>query len=170
VEIGSGNGEYITAIAQQLENVFFIAIEIKFKRIFKTLKKIKKNNINNILIIHGDASVFVEYFLKNNSIESFIINFPDPWFKKRHKKRRVVNKDFYKVLFDKLNNNGKIYIATDYEEYANIILKDANDLSLFKKTDFTKKWLFNNIFTKYEKNFLEQGNKIFYIILEKANQ
>ncbi len=169
IEIGSGNGEYITSIAKRFNNIFFIAIEVKFKRIFKTLKKIKRNNLENVLVVHGDAAIFIEFFLNNHSVESFIINFPDPWFKKRHKKRRLINKDFYSLLAEKLISSGTIYIATDYKEYAQIILNEANETGLFQNTKFSKKWLFNDIFTKYEKNFLEKGEKIFYMVLKKIN-
>ncbi len=170
VEIGSGNGEYITELAKRLSEPFFIATEIKFKRIQKILKKIKSKKLENVVTIHGDAAIFTEFFLKDNSIENFIINFPDPWFKKRHKKRRLINKYFYKILFKKLKNGGNIFIATDYEEYANIILNEANSTSLFHKASFCEKWLFKNIYTKYEKNFLQNGNQIFYLTLKKANQ
>ncbi len=170
VEIGSGNGDYIVDIAEREKDSFFIAVEIKFKRIFKTLKKIKNKDIKNLLVVHGDASVFVEFFLENNSVDNFIINFPDPWYKKRHHKRRLVNKDFYKILYQKLKNNGNIYIATDYAEYAKVILDDARDTEIFKNVFFCEKWLYKDIYTKYEKTYIAEGKKIYYLSLLKINR
>ena len=170
IEIGSGNGDYIVSIADREKDSFFIAVEIKFKRIFKTLKKIKNKNIKNLLVIHGDGSVFVEFFLENNSVDSFIINFPDPWYKKRHQRRRLVNKEFYKILYKKLKENGKIYIATDYEDYAKVILEDATETKLFNNVAFSEKWFYKDIYTKYEKTYIAEGKQIYYLTLSKSNR
>ncbi len=165
VEIGSGNGEFITELAQRKKNDFFIASEIKFKRVYKTLRKIYRNNTDNVLIVHGAGDILTEFFIKDNTVKNFILNFPDPWFKKRHKKRRVINSYFYKVMHDKLKESGNIFIATDYKEYADIIKDDAQKLNIFNHADFTDKWLYKDIFTKFEKSFINQGKTIYYLRL-----
>ena len=167
VEIGSGNGEYITEVAKREKNKLFIACEIKFKRIFKTLKRIKRKQLTNVLVVHGGGDIFTEFLIKDNSVESFILNFPDPWFKKRHKKRRIINSDFYKIMHAKLKDKGKIYIATDYMEYAEIIREEADNLAFFENADFTGKWLYKDIFSKFEKNFISEGKEIYYLELKK---
>ena len=168
IEIGSGNGEFVTEIAKREKDSLFIACEIKFKRIFKTLKKIKRADLNNVLVAHCAGDIFTEYFIHDNTVNNFIINFPDPWFKKRHKKRRLINPHFYKIMWQKLKYSGKICIATDYREYAEIILEEAANLKLFENTCFTEKWLYKDIFTKFEKNFIAENKEIFYIELKKA--
>ena len=170
VEIGSGNGDYIVNIADREKDSLFIAVEIKFKRIFKTLKKLINKNVKNLLVVHGDGSVFVDFFLENNSVDNFIINFPDPWYKKRHQKRRLVNKNFYQTLYQKLKKDGNIYIATDYSEYADVIIDNARKSNIFKNIAFSEKWLYKDIYTKYEKTYIAEGKKIYYLTLSKTNQ
>ena len=167
IEIGSGNGEFITEIAERENDTLFIACEIKFKRIFKALKRVTRKNLKNVLLVHGGGDILTEFLIKNSSVDKFILNFPDPWFKKRHKKRRIINSSFYKVMYEKLKPYGKIYIATDYSEYAEKIKEEANALAIFKKVNFSEKWLYKNIYTKFEKNFIMEGKKIYYLELTK---
>ena len=103
-------------------------------------------------------------------LDRVYINFPDPWPKKRHHKRRLIKPGFIKVLAEKLNCGGEIHIATDHEAYAMEILdffekeaalKNKNELGAFlpQKEGIPK--------SKYEKKFISAGERIFYLDFKK---
>ncbi len=167
IEIGSGNGEYIVNLASKKRDYLFLGIELKFKRIFKSLKKINRADIDNIILVKGEASTIIDFFIEDNSIDFFIINFPDPWFKIKHNSRRLINLSFYHLLYQKLKNKGKVFIATDDLNYSNVILDDAKSSRLFKNVDFCDKWLDVENYTLYEKKFLNEGKNISYLELTK---
>ena len=78
----------------------------------------KKNNLDNIFVFHGDAIEIVESFFPDNSLDHIYIFFPDPWPKKKHRKRRIINLYSIDVLFNKLKKNGKFHFTTDNKNYA----------------------------------------------------
>lgn len=174
VEIGSGNGDYLIGIAEKLPDKIFIGVEIKYKRLIKTLKKIRKKGLKNIILFHCSGEIFINFILKDNSISAMIFNFPDPWFKKRHYKRKIFNENFFNELIPKMKNKSKIFIATDYKDYAFEIFAKASKIktlkNLYHPEKFGEKWLFKDIFTKYEKDFISQGKKIYYMqfLVDKA--
>lgn len=174
IEIGSGNGDYIVEIADRNRDKYFIGIEIKYKRLLKTLKKVKKRNLKNVILFHCSGEIFVNFFLKDNSIDAVILNFPDPWFKKKHQKRKLLNHQFVNELLPKMKIHSKLYIATDYENYAlqifELLSKIKNLKNLNNPKPFGDKWLYKDIFTKYEKEFLKEGKKIYYLAFEKVSQ
>ncbi len=166
IEIGSGNGDYLVEIASRNPDKIFIGIEIKYKRLLKTLRKIKKKNLKNVILFHCAGEVFINFIAKDKSLTTVIINFPDPWFKKRHQKRKIFNLNFLKDLLPKIKPGGNLFIATDHEEYAYQIYNTAIQINKLKNlypSPFGEKWLYKDVFTKYERDFLKQGKKIYYL-------
>ena len=171
VEIGSGNGDYLVEIADRNPDKIFIGVEIKYKRLLKTLRKVKKRNLKNVILFHCAGEVFINFIAKDKSLTAVIINFPDPWFKKKHQKRKIFNLKFLNDLLPKLKLNGKLYIATDHEDYAMQIYKTASMIEKLKNLNnspFGEKWLYKDVFTKYEKDFIKEGKKIYYLAFKKV--
>jgi tRNA (guanine-N7-)-methyltransferase len=167
IEIGTGNGDFIlhSAINHSQEN--FLGFEIVKQLIIKTAKKIMDNNLKNIRLIHYDAVFFIKMF-KNNSVKNIYINFPDPWPKRRHHKRRIIKVDFLELVYHKLEKNGLLYIVTDFEDYAlsiiNNILKTPFK-SVYKSICLNH--LDNYFETKYYRKFSKE-NKTFFFKLRKT--
>lgn len=128
LELGCGWGEFALDWLKQYPEHEYIAFEIKSDRIKKILKKIDKNNIKNLKIIPVNFQWFFLEILPENSFDLIIINFPDPWPKRRHWKHRLIQKSFLESAFLLLRHHGHIYIATDYGPYARKII------SLFRKS------------------------------------
>ncbi len=123
VEIGIGNGGFITHYAEKNKNENYLGFEVFKKILKKAIKKVEKKNLNNVRLIHYDAKFFVKRF-PNENIKNFYINFPDPWPKKRHHKRRLLKTDFIELMRDKLIPGGNIYMVTDHEDYAMEIVEN----------------------------------------------
>ncbi len=169
VEIGSGNGDYLVEIADRNKDKIIIGVEIKYKRLLKTLRKIKKRDLSNVILFHCSGEIFTNFILKDNTISAVIINFPDPWFKKRHHKRKIFNLNFLNDLLPKFKSKGKLYIATDQKSYAYQIYETAsniNELKNLNNSPFGEKWLYKDVFTKYEKDFINEGKEIYYLEFE----
>ncbi len=129
VEIGIGNGEFLTHYASKFPEENFLGFEVVKRVIRKAISKAQKNELKNIKLIHYDGSFFVRLF-PSESVKAFFINFPDPWPKKKHHKRRLLKTSFLKLLSEKMETGGTLYITTDHEHYAkeimtNLILVDT---------------------------------------------
>ena len=123
VEIGFGMGEATAAIAQVLGDKNFIGIEVHTPGVGALLKLIGENDIHNLRIIQHDAVEVLTQMIADNSLAGLHIFFPDPWPKKRHHKRRLIQPAFVKLLVQKLANGGYIHLATDWQEYAQQMLE-----------------------------------------------
>ena len=122
VEIGFGMGEATAAIAQVLADKNFIGIEVHTPGVGALLKLIGENDLHNLRIIQHDAVEVLTQMIADNSLAGLHIFFPDPWPKKRHHKRRLIQPALVKLLVQKLANGGYIHLATDWQEYAQQML------------------------------------------------
>ena len=118
VEIGFGMGEATAAIARTLPGNNFIGIEVHTPGVGALLKLIGEQGINNLRIVQHDAVEVLQHMLPDGAVAGFHIFFPDPWPKKRHHKRRLIQAEFVALLVKKLTPNGYIHLATDWQEYA----------------------------------------------------
>ena len=123
VEIGFGMGEATAAIAQRLADKNFVGIEVHTPGVGALLKLIGENNIRNLRIIQHDAVEVLKSMVADNSLDGLHIFFPDPWPKKRHHKRRLIQAEFVKLLVQKLAPGGYMHLATDWEDYAHHMLE-----------------------------------------------
>ena len=134
VEIGFGMGEATAAIAQKLNDNNFIGIEVHTPGVGALLKLIGDNNISNLRIIQHDAVEVLENMVADNSLAALHIFFPDPWPKKRHHKRRLIQPEFVKLLVQKLTAGGHVHLATDWEDYAHHMLNVLGHEPLLRNT------------------------------------
>lgn len=158
VEIGFGRGENILHHALNKPDVLFIGCEPYLKGVSNLLISIEKYDIKNILVWVEDARDLVVNF-PDNSIEKFFILFPDPWPKRNHNKRRLINVEFLTLLSKKMLKTGSVLIATDHQSYAEWIALHINQCDFLTCTndDFI-----DHLFTKYHKKALKAQRKIHY--------
>ena len=116
IEIGCGNGHFITQYAHRNPDRFFLGVEIKKQRCIKTLTKVEREKLQNVKIIHGHAEDFIEK-IPSGTIEKIHIYFPDPWPKNRHRKRRLLRYPILEKFSRILVKGGKIYFVTDFLDY-----------------------------------------------------
>ena len=118
LEIGSGMGETTAEIAGANPQTDFIAIEVHGPGVGSLLKKIAELGLTNLRVIRHDAVEVLERMIKNGSLAGIHLFFPDPWPKKRHHKRRLVQAPFAALAARKLASGGYFHAATDWPEYA----------------------------------------------------
>ena len=118
LEIGFGMGTATAQIAHKLPEKDFLAIDVHGPGVGNLCKLISEQQLTNIRVMRHDAVEVVENMLSDNSLDGIHIFFPDPWHKKRHNKRRLIQIPFIQKLLPKLKQGGYIHLATDWEEYA----------------------------------------------------
>jgi tRNA (guanine-N7-)-methyltransferase len=117
VEIGSGKGTFLVHQARAHPDVNFLGIEWARKYYRYAVDRIGRWGLQNVRILRADAATFLRDFVHEESVDCFHIYFPDPWPKKRHHKRRLLQSSNVDMLIQCLKPSGEIRIATDHEEY-----------------------------------------------------
>jgi tRNA (guanine-N7-)-methyltransferase len=118
MEIGFGMGEATAIIAKNHPNNGYIAIDVHPPGIGKLLARIVENDLTNLKVIEEDVHVVLQHMIANESLDGIHLFFPDPWPKKKHNKRRIVNEGFLALIHPKIKKGGLIHIATDWVPYA----------------------------------------------------
>jgi tRNA (guanine-N7-)-methyltransferase len=121
MEIGFGMGEATAIIAKNHPNNGYIAVDVHPPGIGKLLARIVENNLTNLKVIEDDVHVVLQHMIPDESLDGIHLYFPDPWPKKKHNKRRIVNEGFLQLIHPKIKNGGFIHIATDWVPYAESI-------------------------------------------------
>ena len=131
LEIGFGMGQSLAAMAAAAPWVNFIGIEVHTPGVGKLLHSVANGGLQNIRVYCHDAVEVLRDCIPDRSLDTVQIYFPDPWHKKRHHKRRLIQASFVELLVSKLKPGGKLHLATDWENYAEQmmeVLSSAPDL------------------------------------------
>jgi tRNA (guanine-N7-)-methyltransferase len=129
MEIGTGMGEATAEIARTFPENGYFALEVHRPGIGSLLARINEFELTNVRLINEDARKVLEERMDDKCLDAIHLYFPDPWHKKKHWKRRIVQKDFLDLVYRKLKVGGHIHIATDWVPYAewsqNIFSEDS---------------------------------------------
>ncbi len=134
LEVGFGNGDSLLEMTLQQPQNNFLGIEVYEAGIGRLINEANKKQICNLKIIKGDAVEILESNIEDDSISCFQLFFPDPWHKKKHHKRRIIQTSFLDILKNKLINGGIVHIVTDWENYAEHIMETMESHPDFKNT------------------------------------
>ena len=169
LEIGCGLGDFILQIAQQKPHLNFLAIDIYNKGCFKTCKKIDLAGIANVRVMRIEARYLLARYLKRESLAEVYINCPDPWPKKRHRQRSLVNRDFLQTVLHYLQPGADLYFSSDFADYAEEVGDLHPALPGFRNclaapyqtvpADYPR--------SKYMRRFLAQDQPIYFIHCRK---
>ncbi len=166
LEVGFGMGNFLIEMAAKEPDSNFIGIDFYHKGIRKLMTRIKNLQLNNIRVVYGDVRNKISVLFQDGELNTVYINFPDPWPKKRHIKRRLIKPEFVNLLAQKLAPEGRACLATDSERYANEMLEYFNAEVSFQNLEEENGFLEKRDDlprSKYEKNFINAGEKIFYL-------
>lgn len=131
MEIGFGMGEATALIGKAFPEIGFIAVDVHRPGVGKLFALIHEHGLKNLRVIQGDVHLVLHEMIADGSLDGIHLFFPDPWPKKRHHKRRIVNKEFLALIALKLKARGFIHIATDWVPYAEWIEEVFADSDLF---------------------------------------
>lgn len=169
LEIGFGMGHSLIDMAQLYPEKDFIGIEVYQPGIGSVIAAIEEQKITNLRIFSGDAMLIIPNCIADNSLSLINIFFPDPWQKKRHQKRRLIQAPFVELLVKKLATGGRLHLATDWEDYALQMMAVVSDNSMLNnlagKTQFAERG--ERALTKYEQRGQRLGHYVWDLLLEK---
>ncbi len=123
LEIGSGMGETTAQLAAAEPEVNYVAVEVYEAGLGQLMLRAERLGLENLRLLHGDAVIALKEHIEPDSLSGVRIFFPDPWPKKRHHKRRLVQPDFVKLVASRLAPGGILHMATDWEHYAEQMLE-----------------------------------------------
>jgi tRNA (guanine-N7-)-methyltransferase len=126
MEIGFGSGFATAEIAQANPGKNYLGVEVHRPGIGRLLWEIEKRSLSNIRIIEYDAVHVTKTMIPSASVDGIHVFFPDPWQKKKHRKRRLIQRPFTETLANCLKPNGYLYMVTDWEDYALHALEELN--------------------------------------------
>jgi tRNA (guanine-N7-)-methyltransferase len=168
LEIGFGMGEATAHIAQLMPQENFLCCEVHAPGVGALLKRIGEQRIGNIRIVQHDAVEVIDHMLAPEALAGVHIFFPDPWHKKRHNKRRLVQPPFVAKIASRLAPGGYIHCATDWQPYAQQMLEVLHaEPSLQNTTDgYAPKPEYRPL-TKFENRGLKLGHGVWDVVFRK---
>jgi len=168
LEIGFGMGETTAKIAQTLPECDFLAAEVHTPGVGALLKLIDESALTNIRVIQHDVVEVLQNMLPEASLDGIHIFFPDPWHKKRHHKRRLIQAEFVKLLCTKLKPGAYIHVATDWQEYAEWVLEvlSAEPQLQNMAKDYAEKPGYRPL-TKFENRGIKLGHGVWDMVFTR---
>lgn len=165
LEIGFGRAELMMELAQARPTQIFLGVEVSRKRVQKAARRVARAGIPNLRVVHASAEYLLERVLPPHSVSECWINFPDPWPKKRHHRRRLVQVEVVPVLARALRPGALLHLATDHAPYAEWIDDALSGSKLFDNLHAPRPWSVQapeRSVTAYEREFLAEGRSIAY--------
>jgi tRNA (guanine-N7-)-methyltransferase len=172
IEIGFGKGLFLINAAANAPQTNFLGIEIARKFQLLTATRLAKNGISNVRLIKADARLFLRDHVRSDSVRAIHVYFPDPWWKRRHIKRRLFTSNFVAQCERVLQRKGTLHIATDvsvyFEEMINLLqtartMAPGSDQRILD-SEHTTEYL-----TNFHRKFCLEGRQIFRATFERQD-
>jgi tRNA (guanine-N7-)-methyltransferase len=169
LEIGFGMGETTAAIAQSEPGVDILGVEVHSPGVGSLLKLIEARGLANVRIVQHDAVEVVQNMLAPESLDAVRVFFPDPWPKKRHHKRRLLQPAFIALLAARLKPGGVLHVATDWQDYAEQVLAVLRSEPLLENTaaGFAPRPAYRQP-TKFEQRGLRLGHGVWDLVFRRV--
>jgi len=171
LEIGFGDGVSLATMAKNTPEQNFIGIEVHRPGVGRLLHLIEENKLTNLRVMDDDAAQIIKNRIPDGSLNRVQLYFPDPWHKKRHNKRRIVQDDFVKLIASKLSAKGVFHLATDWEEYAEHmaeVMEASVDFTSQADQAYSPKPE-SRPTTKFETRGLKLGHGVWDLLYEKLS-
>lgn len=163
VEFCSGNGTWIIEKARAFPSFHWVAVEKRFDRVRKIWSKRENEHISNLLIVFGDARVFMKDCVPAHSIDRLYINFPDPWPKRRHTKHKIISDSFFHESRRVVKSDGQLIFVTDDPDYSSHFIElSQQNASTWKRRAEKEDVPLEYGTSFFHSLFASQGKKIHY--------
>ncbi|MGM0564729.1 MAG: tRNA (guanosine(46)-N7)-methyltransferase TrmB [Pseudomonadota bacterium] len=173
LEIGFGNGESLAQMALDNPDRDFVGIEVHGPGVGHLLLAIEKHGLENVRVYKHDAVEVLQHCIGNGALNRLQLYFPDPWHKKRHHKRRIVQTPFADLVAQKLETGGLWHIATDWAEYAEHCLAVLEPHSAFANTSDEPPYIARPEWrpeTKFERRGRNKGHGVWDLLYRRLPQ
>ncbi len=167
LDIGFGDGEELAALASACPHLNFLGVEVYRPGVGALLQKIVAGRLENIRVLRKDAVAVLGEHIAPSSLAAVLIWFPDPWPKRRHHKRRLVQAEFIRRVAERLEAGGELNLATDWPSYAEHIEAVLGSCDRFEKAG-TSALFGERPSTKFERRGLRLGHKVFAQVYRKV--
>ena len=172
LEIGFGMGDTLIAMAKTHPEYDYLGIDVYRPGVGRLLLQLEAQQLTNVRVLCADAVEVLQYQLTASSLDSVYIFFPDPWPKKRHHKRRLVQAELVKLLAQRLKSGGYLYLATDWQDYAEQMLAVLEASPDFKNSVVTNEFApvalpIERPLTKFEQRGLRLGNQVWNLLYQR---
>jgi len=168
LEIGFGMGESTADIASRHPGNDYLGIEVHAPGVGSLLRRVAALGLSNVRVIQHDAAEVLEHMIAPGSLDGVHIFFPDPWPKKRHHKRRLIQPPFIALLVSRMKAGAYVHVATDWEDYANQILEvlSAEPLLVNTADGFAPRPAWRPQ-TKFESRGLRLGHRVWDVLFRR---
>jgi tRNA (guanine-N7-)-methyltransferase len=170
LEIGFGNGDALATMAADAPDTDFIGIEVHRPGIGHLLLELEKRDLTNVRVINADAVEVLKQYIPPASLRRILLFFPDPWPKKRHHKRRILQPGFIDLVASRMQEEGIFHMATDWENYAQqmLALMEASRhfLNRAGRDNFSPRPDYRPV-TRFEQRGKQQGHGVYDLVFQK---
>jgi tRNA (guanine-N7-)-methyltransferase len=172
VDLGCGSGNFLLQLAAEAPETRFVGFELRYKRLVKAARKLERAGLDNVLLLRESAERCFAYF-PPASLDAVYLNFPDPWPKYAHRKKRLVGPDFMARLTAALREGGRFHCKTDHSGYflhVLALLEGATGLRIAAFSNDLNRSLLpgDRVRSEFELLFRAQRISIHYLVLEKS--
>lgn len=170
LEIGFGNGESLAKTAEENPDRDYIGIEVHKPGVGNLLAQLERKGITNVRVYYHDAIEVLEQCIPDHSLSAIHLFFPDPWHKRKHHKRRIVRPSFILLMARKLVAGGYFHAATDWQHYAQHMLKVLTVATQFSNASAEQQYSPRPEYrplTKFERRGLRLGHGVWDLIFIK---
>ena len=170
VEVGFGEGEFLLGMALRHPDMRYVGIERYAEGHRKLIKRARSEDTENVLTMVGDAYIILNLAFEQASLDSVTVNFPDPWPKARHARRRLYTEEFFGIAARKLRRGGTLYLATDDRPYAEQAARAIAGVSELTSMHPDKPWLDGSPYpvqTRYETRWIKEGRPLHYFVYSR---
>ncbi|PAV25448.1 tRNA (guanosine(46)-N7)-methyltransferase TrmB [Tamilnaduibacter salinus] len=172
LEIGFGMGQSLATMAEAAPEQDFIGVEVHRPGVGALLKEVEDRGLENVRVYNIDANDVIDFCLPDASLDRVMVFFPDPWHKKRHHKRRLIQPEFVQRLRHKLRVGGVLHLTTDWENYSEHMMAVMSTAEGFANTmpenGFSPRPKDRPI-TKFEERGLGKGHGVWDLVFRRTN-
>ncbi len=169
IEIGFGQGQFLLHLAREYPEANIIGLEISNRCLTKAENAIERQALDHVRVVHSTAETALHHLFEPATLTAVYINFPDPWFKNRHGHRRLMQRATVDALVSRLQTGGKLYLATDIIEYAEMS-HDLLTATPALDNQLSTPWaaaLPGRVVTKYEQRARREGRDCYYFAYQR---
>ena len=159
IDLGCGDGSFLVAMASHYQERNFLGVERLLGRVRKVIRKAEKSSLLNLKVLRLELSYTIEWLLPDHCASRMHLLFPDPWPKKKHHKRRMVNQSFCESLVRILKEDGEFLFKTDHPDYFEESMLTLKNFDLLKQVP----WNTDDFYpvTDFEKIWTKEGKEIY---------
>lgn len=171
IEVGFGKGLFLVTAAQACPDVNFLGVEIIRKYQLFTATRMAKRRLANVRLARADARLFLRDYVGEATVRAVHVYFPDPWWKKRHQKRRVFTPEFARQCERVLRPHGMLYLATDVEEYFQVmteLVAQETRLRPLPAPELTQPEHDLDYLTNFERKARKRGESVFRAVYQRG--